>query len=117
MIQNGFYLFRTSMEDSGNNGKKVFSALFPQKEVEGAPPARVFSDHPRTIWPLVVNSPSVEFGVEEIPVGSEVPPHKHANQEEILFVFKGKEVSKQGKETEYNNALECWIYIYMDRDN
>jgi quercetin dioxygenase-like cupin family protein len=43
---------------------------------------------PRTIYPLVKTA-HLDFGVEEVAVGSEIPWHHHDDKEEVIFVWRG----------------------------
>ena len=44
---------------------------------------------PRTLFPLVRNT-HMEFGMEEIPMGSHVPVHAHSTQSELIFIHRGQ---------------------------
>lgn len=44
---------------------------------------------PRTIYPLIKTS-HLDFGVEEVAVGSEIPWHHHEDKEEVIFVWRGR---------------------------
>jgi quercetin dioxygenase-like cupin family protein len=43
---------------------------------------------PRTIYPLLKTA-HLDFGVEEVAVGSEIPWHQHDDKEEVIFVWRG----------------------------
>jgi quercetin dioxygenase-like cupin family protein len=72
---------------------KVHSIFNYTHTLTGAPKKIEFLNDPstkRVLHPLVNSSTDLEFGVEEVLPGCEIPEHFHENNEEILFVYKGK---------------------------
>lgn len=53
-----------------------------------------YKDPPRTSWILVsektVGAKNLAVGVNETQVGSQVPPHKHEKEEEVMFFLQGQ---------------------------
>src|SRR5688500_530201 len=66
----------------------VHAKFFPSKETTTYPPTH-FTDHPRTLHTLI-QTKDVEFGVEEVKPGSEVPTHYHSDSDEVIFIFQGQ---------------------------
>lgn len=64
------------------------SAFFFRHDVQHG--GRAYGLHPpRTIYPLVKTA-HLDFGVEEVEVGSEIPWHHHDDKEEVIFVWRGQ---------------------------
>lgn len=53
------------------------------------------------------------MGYEDIPVGGSIPPHRHLNADEIVFVHKGSGVVENGKIT---RAFDTGATIFIPRD-
>ena len=57
----------------------------------------------RKSWILVsekmCDSQNLAMGVNETPVGGEVPPHKHETEEEVMYFIQGKGQFKTENET------------------